>query len=170
MSILIDDLSLSLQRVALTKSIAFVYLIDDIFDVVGTLDELTIFTEAVNKWDYAAIDTLPDYMKMCYRALLDTTNGIGREIYKSHGYDPIDSLKTSWGSLCNAPYGSEWFASGDLPTTAKYLEMESVATILRLWDDLGSARMSIKMVEMDHTWSATGPSRLINGASTRPCH
>ncbi|KAK4399004.1 Tricyclene synthase Oc15, chloroplastic [Sesamum angolense] len=176
MSILIDDFSLSLQRMELTKAIAFVYLIDDIFDVVGTLDELTIFTEAVNKWDYAAIDTLPDYMKMCYRALLDTMNGIGHEIYKRHGYDPIDSLKTSWERLCDA-YLTEakWFASGDLPTAAKYLEngkvttgayvvlvhlfflsglgngggirltdvsqlVSSVATILRLWDDLGSAK------------------------------
>ncbi|KAL0353203.1 UNVERIFIED_CONTAM: Tricyclene synthase 0e23, chloroplastic [Sesamum angustifolium] len=164
------------MRMELTKAIAFVYLIDDIFDVVGTLDELTIFTEAVNKWDYAATDTLPDYMKMCYRALLDTTNGIGHEIYKRHGHDPIDSLKTSWERLCDA-YLTEakWFASGDLPTAAKYLEngkvttgayvvlvhlfflsglgygggirltdvfqlVSSVATILRLWDDLGSAK------------------------------
>ncbi|KAK4439283.1 Tricyclene synthase Oc15, chloroplastic [Sesamum alatum] len=176
MSILIDDFSLSLQRVELTKAIGFVYLIDDIFDVVGTLDELTIFTEAVNKWDYAAIDTLPDYMKMCYRTLLDTTNGMGHDIYKRHGYDPIDSLKTSWGSLCNAYLvEAKWFASRNLPTAAEYLEngkvttgayvvlvhlffllglgngdgirltdvsqlVSSVATILRLWDDLGSAQ------------------------------
>ncbi|KAL0363278.1 UNVERIFIED_CONTAM: Tricyclene synthase Oc15, chloroplastic [Sesamum calycinum] len=176
MSILIDDFSLSLQRVALTKSIAIVYLIDDIFDVVGTLDELTIFTEAVNKWDYAAVDTLPDYMKMCYLALLDTTNNIGREICKRHGHDPIDSLKASWGTLCSAfLVEAKWLASGDLPTADKYLEnakvstgvyvvlvhlffllglgngdtihlndvsqlISSVATVLRLWDDLGSAK------------------------------
>ena len=35
------------QRIQLAKSISFIYLIDDIFDVFGTLDELTIFTEAV---------------------------------------------------------------------------------------------------------------------------
>ncbi|KAK4439282.1 Tricyclene synthase Oc15, chloroplastic [Sesamum alatum] len=175
MSILMDDFSLSLQRVELTKSIAFIYLIDDIFDVVGSLDELTIFTEAVNKWEYAAADILPDYMKMCYRALLDTTNEIGLEIYKMHGHNPIDSLKISWASLCNAfLVEAKWLASGNLPTTDKYLEngkvstgvyvllvhlffllglgngeaihlndvsqlVSSVATILRLWDDLGSA-------------------------------
>ncbi|KAL0442869.1 UNVERIFIED_CONTAM: Tricyclene synthase 0e23, chloroplastic [Sesamum latifolium] len=86
---LVQVSNLSLQRVELTKSIAFVYLIDDIFDVVGTLDELTIFTEAE-------------------QALLDTTNAIGLEIYKMHGHYPIDSLKTSWASLCNAfPSGSK---------------------------------------------------------------
>ncbi|XP_020554075.1 tricyclene synthase Oc15, chloroplastic-like [Sesamum indicum] len=176
MSAKASEESTTKMRVELTKSVAFIYLIDDIFDVVGTLDELIIFTEAVNKWDYAAIDMLPDYMKMCYRALLDTTNRIGHEVYKRHGYDPIDSLKTSWGSLCNAYLmEAKWFASGDLPTAAKYLEngkvstgvyvvlvhlffllglgnggrirltdvselASCVATILRLWDDLGSAK------------------------------
>lgn len=50
MAILMDDISLSEQRVQLTKSIAFIYLIDDVFDVYGTLAELEIFTEAVNEY------------------------------------------------------------------------------------------------------------------------
>nr|QNC49790.1 terpene synthase 9 [Leucophyllum frutescens] len=177
---LVDDLSLSEQRVDLTKSIALVYLIDDIFDLYGTLDELTIFTEAVQRWEYTAIDTLPDCMKMCYKALLDTTNQIGYKIYKKQGYkcNPIDSLKSMWASLCSAfLVEAKWLASGDLPTADVYLQngkissgaplilvqlffslgvggsngstidlndtsqlISSVATILRLWDDLGSAK------------------------------
>ncbi|KAK4491966.1 hypothetical protein RD792_002750 [Penstemon davidsonii] len=179
---IIDDSSLSWQRVELTKSIAFIYLIDDIFDLYGTLDELISFTEAVNRWDYAAIKTLPNYMKMCYRALLDTTNEIGRKIYKKHGYNPIDSLKTTWVNLCNAfLIEAKWLTSGELPPADKYLEngkvssgvhvvlvhlffllghgqaninspagavhlndtcqiISSVATILRLLDDLGTAK------------------------------
>lgn len=173
MAILIDDLSLSEQRVQLTKSIAFIYLIDDIFDLYGTLDELTIFTEAVNKWDYAAMDMLPDFMKLCYKSLLDTTNEIGQTICHNHGYNPINSLKQTWASLCNAfLMEAKWFASGDLPAAEEYLVngkvssgvhvvlvhlffllglvrgtnlddistlVSSVAAILRLWDDLGSA-------------------------------
>ncbi|KAK4431263.1 Tricyclene synthase 0e23, chloroplastic [Sesamum alatum] len=118
MTALIDDFSLSRQRVELTKSIAFVYLIDDIFDVVGRLDELIIFTEAVNKWEYAVVDMLPDYMKMCYRALLDTTNHISLEIYERHGHNPIDSLKTSGSYLVEA----KWFASGVSPIAEMHLE------------------------------------------------
>lgn len=45
----LPDPSLSEQRVELTKPISLVYIIDDIFDVHGTLDELTLFTEAVNR-------------------------------------------------------------------------------------------------------------------------
>ncbi|KAH6795945.1 hypothetical protein C2S51_036931 [Perilla frutescens var. frutescens] len=174
MAILINNLSLSEERVRLAKSIAFIYLIDDIFDLYGALGDLTIFTEAVHKWDYAAIDMLPDYMKMCYISLLDTANEIGRTISKEHGYNPINSLKQTWASLCDAfLVEAKWFSSRDLPGAKEYLVngkvssevhvvlvhlffllglgdrtnlddiltlVSSIATILRLWDDLGSAK------------------------------
>ena len=46
----LTDPSLTYQRVELTKPIAMVYVIDDMFDVFGTLDELTLFTNAVNRY------------------------------------------------------------------------------------------------------------------------
>nr|BBO53756.1 putative nerolidol synthase [Scoparia dulcis] len=175
---LIDDISLSQQRIELTKPIAFIYLIDDIYDLYGKLDELIIFTEAVNKWDYATIDMLPDYMKMCYRALLDTTNEIAHKIYEMHGYNPIDYLKAAWSTLCDAfLLEAKWLDFGKLPMADEYLEngkvssgvpmvlvhlfflldnggahggpknlsdvsqlISNVATLLRLWDDLGTAK------------------------------
>ncbi|KAK6133314.1 hypothetical protein DH2020_032977 [Rehmannia glutinosa] len=178
MAILINDISLNVQRVQLSKSIAFIYLIDDIFDLYGTLDELAIFTDAIDKWDYASIDMLPDYMKACYKTLLDTTNEIGHTILKKYGYNPINSLKQTWKNLCSAYIvEAKWFGSGDLPSAEDYLAngkvssgvhvvlvhlffllglggnnegaislndtsklMSSVAAILRLWNDLGSAK------------------------------
>ncbi|KAL8045923.1 hypothetical protein ABFX02_08G145400 [Erythranthe guttata] len=176
---LINDIRLSKQRIELTKSIAFIYLIDDIFDLYGTPDELAIFTEAVDKWDYAAIDMLPEYMKMSYKALLDTTNEIARMIFEKHGHNPINTLKETWASLCKAfSVEAKWFAGGDLPRAEEYLAngkvssgvhvalvhlfyilglggtqnqgailleenstlISSVAAILRLSDDLGSAK------------------------------
>lgn len=41
------DPTLSKERIELTKPISLIYIIDDIFDIYGTLDELTLFTEAV---------------------------------------------------------------------------------------------------------------------------
>ncbi|CAI9756556.1 unnamed protein product [Fraxinus pennsylvanica] len=177
MASLIDP-SMSEQRLELTKSITFIYIIDDIFDLYGTPEELTVFTRAVHMWDYEALQMLPKSWKMCYKALLDTTNDIGYKIYKKHGYNPIDSLKSTWASLCDAfLVEAKWFASGQIPTSNEYLEngkvssgvhvvlvhlffllginkrtrgdvqvddisvlMSSVAAILRLWDDFGSAK------------------------------
>ncbi|KAL0353197.1 UNVERIFIED_CONTAM: Tricyclene synthase Oc15, chloroplastic [Sesamum angustifolium] len=120
-------------------------------------------------WDYAAVDMLPDYMKMCHRALLETTNNIGREIYKRHGHNPIDSLKHSWADLCNAYLveAKRQHASGNgKVSTGVYVVLvhlffllglgrtnggtinlpdisqllSGVATILRLCNDLGGAK------------------------------
>ncbi|CAK9142637.1 unnamed protein product [Ilex paraguariensis] len=170
--------SLSEQRIELTKPISLVYLLDDIFDVYGTLDELTLFTEAINKWDFVAVEQLPDYMKKCFKAVYDITEDISNNAYKDHGWNPIDTLRETWASLCNAfLVEAKWFASGHVPEPDEYLKngiissgvpmvlvhlyfilghgrdkesanivknnpglLFSVATILRLWDDLGSAK------------------------------
>uniref|UniRef100_A0A161ZN00 Terpene synthase like-28 n=1 Tax=Daucus carota subsp. sativus TaxID=79200 RepID=A0A161ZN00_DAUCS len=160
---MLTDPSLSEERIELTKAISFIYVIDDIFDVYGTIDDLTLFTEAVNRWDIAASEHLPDYMKKCFRTLHEITNEIG---YK-------------WARLCTAFLEeAKWFASRHLPEADEYLKngiassgvhvalvhmffligdgstkelVESVkfdrclisynvAAILRLWDDLGSAK------------------------------
>ncbi|KAH6787483.1 hypothetical protein C2S52_007035 [Perilla frutescens var. hirtella] len=177
MAILIDYPSLQVQRIELTKAIAFVYLIDDIFDLYGNLNELTLFTQAIYRWEYGANDTLPEYMRNSYRALLDTTNDIAQKVEKMYGINPIDSLKETWGSLCRAfLVEARWFRSRELPRAKEYLEngqvssgvhvilvhlffllglgrghssihlndtstlVSSIATILRLSDDLGSAK------------------------------
>jgi len=38
-------------RVEMTKVSAFVYIIDDIFDIYGSPDELDLFTDAINKYN-----------------------------------------------------------------------------------------------------------------------
>ncbi|MBA0811887.1 hypothetical protein Gohar_025901, partial [Gossypium harknessii] len=76
----LTDPTLSEQRIDLTKPISLIYIIDDIFDVYGTLDELTLFVQVVESWDYAASDKLPYYMKICFKALDDITNEISQKV------------------------------------------------------------------------------------------
>ncbi|XP_022927129.1 uncharacterized protein LOC111434068 [Cucurbita moschata] len=166
------------QRIQLAKSISFIYLIDDIFDVFGTLDELTIFTEAVCRWDLAAAEGLPDCMQICLRTLFEVTNEISCQIYQAHGWNPIHSLHKAWAKLCKAfLVEAEWMSSGQSPSAEEYLKngvvstgvhvtlthvffllgelisketvelfdedldiISSSATVLRLWDDMGSAK------------------------------
>ncbi|XP_059596344.1 (3S,6E)-nerolidol synthase 1-like [Vitis vinifera] len=175
---IIPDPRLSEQRIELTKPISLIYIIDDIFDVGGTLDELTLFTEAVNRWDLSAFKELPEYMKMCFKTLDDITNEISTKVHKEHKWNPVGSLRKAWASLCNAfLVEAKWFASGHVPKAEEYLKngavssgvhvvlvhlffllghgitkenvdlvddfpgiISSTATILRLWDDLGSAK------------------------------
>ncbi|KAH1087507.1 hypothetical protein GYH30_018867 [Glycine max] len=117
------DPTLSEERVELTKPISLIYIIDDIFDVYGTLDELTLFTEAVCRWDITAMEQLPDYMKACFGVLYNLTNEISSKVYQKHGWNPIDSLQHAWKSLCKAfLVEAKWFASGNLPSAEEYLK------------------------------------------------
>ncbi|RDX57876.1 hypothetical protein CR513_62849, partial [Mucuna pruriens] len=119
----LTDPTLSEERVELTKAISLIYIIDDIFDVYGTLDELTIFTEAVCRWDIAAIEQLPDYMKPCLRVLYNLTNEISSKVYQKHRWNPTNSLQNAWKSLCRAfLVEAKWFASGNLPSAEEYLK------------------------------------------------
>ncbi|KAI9198097.1 hypothetical protein LWI28_010100 [Acer negundo] len=174
----LTDPKLSEQRVDLTKPISLIYIIDDIFDVYGAVDELTVFTETITRWDLSAADQLPEYLRICFKALNDITDEISFKVYNKHGYNPVHSLRKAWASLCNAfLVEAKWFDSGHLPKAEEYLEngivssgvhvglvhiffllgqnitkenvelidnhpglISSTATILRLWDDLGSAK------------------------------
>ncbi|XP_039061755.1 (3S,6E)-nerolidol synthase 1-like isoform X2 [Hibiscus syriacus] len=174
----LTDPTLSEQRIDLTKAISLIYVIDDVFDVYGTLDELTLFVQAVERWDCGASDGLPDYMKLCFKALDDITNEISQKVHEEYGRNPIDSLRKAWKTLFRAfLVEARWFGSGKFPKAREYLEngiissgvhivlvhiffllglgstdqnveiidnnpsiISTTAAILRLWDDLGSAK------------------------------
>ncbi|MFS7987857.1 putative S-linalool synthase [Helianthus anomalus] len=87
--------TMSQQRIDLTKTVSLIYIIDDIFDIYGTLEELTLLTEAVNKWDISTIEQLPYYVKSSFKAVFDTTNEIAHRVYEKHGFNPIKSLRKS---------------------------------------------------------------------------
>ncbi|PKA53608.1 (3S,6E)-nerolidol synthase 2, chloroplastic/mitochondrial [Apostasia shenzhenica] len=169
------------NRVELTKVIALVYVIDDIFDVFGSLEELTLFTEAVERWDISIMDSLPTYMKICYHTLESITNEISDLVCKESGWNPINSLRKLWVLLLKAfLVEAKWFSSRITPESNEYLEnavistgvpvvllhffftvcngegkdtiahdlennqipdiISHAASILRLWDDLGTAK------------------------------
>ncbi|XP_071709173.1 (3S,6E)-nerolidol synthase 1-like [Rutidosis leptorrhynchoides] len=174
----LTDPSFSELRVQLTKPIALVFMIDDIFDVYGTLEELILFTEAVKRWDNNIVELLPYNLRISIQALYEVTREISDKIYKKYGYNPKEFLKQSWANLCETfLVEAKWFSSGHMPTKEDYLKngivssgahvvivhmffllgcgisnesanviinnqgiTSCVATILRLWDDLGSAK------------------------------
>ncbi|KAF5205855.1 Isoprene synthase protein [Thalictrum thalictroides] len=71
-----------MSREAVTKLTTLVTVIDDVYDIYATLDEVKLFTNAIERWDVNAVEELPDYMKLCYMAIFNTTNEIGYDILK----------------------------------------------------------------------------------------
>ncbi|KAF2284330.1 hypothetical protein GH714_020546 [Hevea brasiliensis] len=97
--------------------------IDDIYDVYGTLDELELFTDAVQRWDVNAIEQLPDYMKLCFLSLYNTINEIAFDVLKEQGFHIIPYLKKAWAEICKSYLlEAKWYHSGYTPSLQEYLD------------------------------------------------
>ncbi|KAA8524537.1 hypothetical protein F0562_010960 [Nyssa sinensis] len=106
-----------------TKVASLITTIDDIYDVYGTLEELELFTDLVDRWDINEIDKLPRNIKTCLLGMYNTSNEIGYWTLKEKGFNIIPYLSKAWADLCKA-YLKEarWYHGGHKPTLEEYLE------------------------------------------------
>ncbi|KAJ0081966.1 hypothetical protein Patl1_10221 [Pistacia atlantica] len=105
---------------------ALITTMDDVYDVYGTLDELEILTEAVDRWDVNKIDQLPHYMKIFFLALYNFFNELD--------FDTINHLKKSvinsiyfyriyYEHLCkNYLLEAKWYKDGYTPALKEYMD------------------------------------------------
>ncbi|XP_058207567.1 terpene synthase 10-like isoform X1 [Rhododendron vialii] len=110
------------RRRAATIVNALITTIDDVYDVYGTLDELELFTNAVERWDITAMEQLPDYMKICFLALFNSINEMGYRTLKEQGVHSIPYLQKMWADLCKCYLvEAKWYYSGYTPTFEEYM-------------------------------------------------
>ncbi|XP_068667821.1 (-)-alpha-terpineol synthase-like [Aristolochia californica] len=120
---------LAICRKQLTKIFKLIVVIDDLYDVYGKLDELEVFTEAVQRWDASAVNQLPDFMRTCFGALLDTCKEIADYAYLRQGkqIDPI--LAKGWSDITEAFLReARWFNSGYVPSFEEYIETACISS------------------------------------------
>ncbi|KAL9416404.1 hypothetical protein AB3S75_039572 [Citrus x aurantiifolia] len=98
--------------------------IDDVYDVYGTLDELELFTDAVERWDATATEQLPYYMKLCFHALHNSVNEMGFIALRDQEVGMIlPYLKKAWADQCKSYLvEAKWYNSGYIPTLQEYME------------------------------------------------
>ncbi|CAK9161376.1 unnamed protein product [Ilex paraguariensis] len=110
-------------RFMTTKIICFITIIDDIYDVYGSLEELELFTDLVDRWDINGIDKLPCNIKTCLLAMYNTSNEIGYWTLKEQGFNIIPYLSKAWADICKAFLKeAKWYHGGYKPTLEEYLE------------------------------------------------
>ncbi|OMO64933.1 hypothetical protein COLO4_31678 [Corchorus olitorius] len=112
-------------RKCLTKITTMILIIDDVYDVYGSLEELQQFTDAVDRWDFSEIQQLPECMKICFRALCDITNEIAYDIQEHNGswnVQPLLHLRKAWAGFCKALFvEAKWYNEGYTPSLEEYL-------------------------------------------------
>ncbi|KAH9778792.1 hypothetical protein WN944_014181 [Citrus x changshan-huyou] len=97
-------------------------IIDDTYDAYGTLEELSLFTEAVQRWNIEAVDMLPEYMKLIYRTLLDAFNEIEEDMAKQGRSHCVRYAKEENQKVIGAySVQAKWFSEGYVPTIEEYM-------------------------------------------------
>ncbi|EEF27987.1 (R)-limonene synthase, putative [Ricinus communis] len=110
-------------RKGLTKVTSLITTIDDVYDVYGTLDELEVFTDAVERWDVNAVRDLPNCMQLSFLALYNTINEMAYETLKEQGEHIIPYLTKAWADLCKAfLQEARWSHSKCIPSFDDYVE------------------------------------------------
>ncbi|CAA3019356.1 (-)-germacrene D synthase [Olea europaea subsp. europaea] len=109
--------------------IAMTSIIDDIYDVYGTLDELEHFTDAIERWDFSAMDQLLSYMKHFYKSLLDVylvgqkeLEKIGKSYSVQYAIDEMKKLVRAYFKE------AKWIHNGYAPTLEDYIKVILVSS------------------------------------------
>ncbi|KAG6655720.1 myrcene synthase, chloroplastic-like [Carya illinoinensis] len=106
-----------------TRLYALITTIDDVYDVYGTLDELELFTDVVERWDVNAMEQLPYYMQLCFLTLYNSINEMAFDALKEHGLNTIQYLKKGWADLCRSYLlEAKWYYNRYTPSLQEYFE------------------------------------------------
>ncbi|XP_060200666.1 terpene synthase 10-like [Lycium barbarum] len=79
-----------------TKLAELITTIDDMYKHHGTLEELAIFTDMVDRWDINAMEQLPSSIKMCFLALFNSINELAYDILKEQNINILPYFRKSW--------------------------------------------------------------------------
>ncbi|KAL6533752.1 Trehalose-6-P synthase/phosphatase complex synthase subunit [Orobanche hederae] len=112
-------------RRILTKAISMASIIDDTYEY-ATLDELQLFTDAIQRWDVGALEELPPFMKLGYKALLDTYDGIEEEMKNAGVSYRVPYAKEDMKKLARAYFGeAKWLFNKCMPTMEEYMKVST---------------------------------------------
>ncbi|KAM7468983.1 hypothetical protein LguiA_007166 [Lonicera macranthoides] len=137
----------SLSRKFLAKVGTMTTILDDTFDVYGTLEELVLLTDAIERWDTSALDQLPEYMRLYYQALLDVYTEMEENLWEDDTSYGVHHAKEAMKELAKAYFEeAKWYNEGYVPTVEEYMKIALVSNnplivkassvIARLRDDM----------------------------------
>ncbi|GFP82375.1 (+)-epi-alpha-bisabolol synthase [Phtheirospermum japonicum] len=110
-------------RIMSVKLGVLVTIIDDVYDVYATLDELKLFTDIVERWDINAIEQLLEYMKICFLSLFSTVNEMAYDVLIDNGFNIIlQAGFVMWAELCKKyMLEAQWYYSEYKPSLNEFL-------------------------------------------------
>nr|E2E2N8.1 RecName: Full=(-)-germacrene D synthase; AltName: Full=Terpene synthase 3; Short=OvTPS3 [Origanum vulgare]ADK73619.1 terpene synthase 3 [Origanum vulgare] len=151
-----------IARRFLTKVISMTSILDDIYDVYGSLDELRRLTHAIQRWDISVGDELPPYMRICYEALLGVYSEMEDEMAKKGQsyrllYARQEMIKLVMAYMVEA----EWCFSKYFPTMEEYMKQALVSGAYMMLSTTSLVGMEdLNITKHDFDWITSEPPML----------
>ncbi|KAF3437664.1 hypothetical protein FNV43_RR20420 [Rhamnella rubrinervis] len=119
----------SFARCLLAKVVIIISVLDDLYDAFGTLEELTLFTDAINRWDISCMEQLPIYMRKFYKANLDYFKEIEDEMAKRGQTYRSHYTIEAWKSLVRGYFKeAQWCTANYIPTVEEHYDVSILVT------------------------------------------
>ncbi|KAG5601072.1 hypothetical protein H5410_032442 [Solanum commersonii] len=114
----------SRARKMMTKVLKITSVIDDTFDAYASYDELVTFSDAIQRWDANAIDSIPPYMRPAYQALLDIYSEMEQVLSKEGKLDRVYYAKYEMKKLVRAYFKEAQWLNDDnhIPKYEEHME------------------------------------------------
>ncbi|XP_070037433.1 sesquiterpene synthase 15-like, partial [Nicotiana tomentosiformis] len=150
-------------RNILTKVLCFISIADDIYDTYGTIDELTLLTNAIERWNIDNVsEQLPSYMKFYYLALLDVYVEIEKELAKENNSFQVKYSIAEMKKLINAYFQeAKWYHGNNVPTMEQYVKNGIRSSTIPCLATLSWLGIGNEATKEAHDWLASEPSILV---------
>ncbi|XP_023539491.1 (-)-germacrene D synthase-like [Cucurbita pepo subsp. pepo] len=151
----------SVGRMILAKIIALATVLDDMYDVYATLDELDLFTEAIERWDTNCMEKLPEYMKIFYEVILKTYEEFEEDMSKDIINYAINYAKEAFKRQCRVYFmEAKWYHEGYVPSMEEYMKVSIVSTCYYLFAPISFLGMGVAASEEAFKWVESDPMML----------
>ncbi|XP_016566183.2 sesquiterpene synthase 14b isoform X1 [Capsicum annuum] len=108
-------------RRTLTKLVAIITVTDDLYDAYATYDELVPFTDAVERCDIGAMDSISSYMRPLYQVFLDYFDEMEEESTINGKLDYVYCAKIETNRWTKSYLKEvEWLNGGKIPKCEEY--------------------------------------------------
>ncbi|PKU85402.1 alpha-humulene synthase-like [Dendrobium catenatum] len=119
----------SRARLMMTKVISLLSILDDIYDVYGTVEELQLLTDVIESWQLENVGKLPQYMQheflALYRNFKEFENKLEQEQYSFR----VHYLKEEKKKMAKAfIQEAVWADDGYIPKLKEYLEVSLISS------------------------------------------
>ncbi|XP_070011818.1 sesquiterpene synthase 12-like isoform X3 [Nicotiana tabacum] len=156
----------SRSRSMITKVVKMNSIIDDTYDAYATFDELVLFTDAIQRWDEGAMDSLPTYLRSIYQGLLDVFNEMEEVLAKEGKADRIYYAKKEMKKLVAAYFKeAQWLNANYIPKCEEYMKNGVVTSTGTMYGIISLVVMEEIITKEAFEWLANEPL-ILRAAST----